>query len=403
MRIILLNDLLPPDSEGGLELSALEIGQGLRGLGHDVQFVCSEWRPSYSGVRADGVHRILKYEPPQTARASKLDSFRAIQRKVNVGGENYESLTKWLKSQGPFDVALVFGILGVGLGVARSFTDQGIPIVWSMGDVSIPVHFGLANQTKLYKLAFGTVGRKWHAVEKTVDFSHVLATSEFVLSELRKAGIKPQVAEVVPRAIDFEVPGDPPKEDPPSLLVACRMTPSRGVDVAIEAAKLLSARNPGLLWKLKIAGGGPEDYVERLKELARPLGARIDFLGKLQRLDLLDHMRKATVVVNPTVEVEGFGRTNIEAMALSAALIATDIPSIHEIIEDGRTGVIVPVGDPKALSEAMERVLTDHAFCDAIAKASKARVLEQYVMPPVLAKIEANLQRAASQILPKAS
>jgi len=402
LRIVLLNDLLPPDSEGGLELSAFEIGSGLRSLGHDVQFVCSEWRPSFTGERRDPdhIHRLLSYEEARPSKrpgpAGKIESFRSIQRKINVGGKNYGTLCEWLKANGPFDVALVFGILGVGLGVARAFTDLGIPIVWSMGDVSIPVHFGLSSQTKLYRLAFNTVGRKWHAVEKTVDFSHILFTSDFVRRENLKVGIDPKEWQVIPRAIDFKItpPESLEKERPPSMLVACRLSPSRGVHVAIQAAEQLAERRPDLDWRLKIAGSGAPDYVNALMAQAKPLGNRVVFLGKLGKPDLLAVMRSATIVLNPTVEVEGFGRTNIEAMACGAALLATDIPSIHEIVISGVSAEIVPPGDAEAMSAAMETLLTDTGHLCRLVSAAHLRVLDSYTLPPVLGAIEGHIRKA---------
>ncbi len=203
MRVVLLNDLLPPDSDGGLELSAQEIGEGLRSLGHDVQFVCGMWRPTYQGEKTEQpyIHRILTVSEGGAGQGGKIQTFRSIQRKINVGGENYQTLRAWLQENGPFDAALVFGILRIGLGVAHAFTDNAIPIVWSVGDVAIPVHFSLPKQTRLYWLAFNTVGRKWHQREKSVDFSHMLVTSDFVRQELKKAGIQPGVCEVVPRQL----------------------------------------------------------------------------------------------------------------------------------------------------------------------------------------------------------
>lgn len=403
MRIVLLNDLLPPDSDGGLELSAQEIGDGLKSRGHDVQFVCSRWRESYQGEKTElpWVHRILSVTEGGAAPGGKVQTFRAIHRKINVGGENYQTLKCWLKKNGPFDVALVFGILRIGLGVAHAFTDSNIPIVWSVGDVAIPVHFSLPSQTRLYWLAFNTVGRKWHQREKSVDFSHMLVTSDFVRQELKKAGIRPKVCEVVPRAIDFDLPGesDLKKEQPPSMLVACRLSEARGVHVAIEAAIKLSNRRPDLDWRLKIAGSGDPGYLAGLQKQALEAGDKVKLLGKLEKPALLKEMKAATIAINPTIEVEGFGRTNIEAMACFTALIATDIPSIHEIVERGWSAEIVPADDSDALSTAMERLLTDVQYRDNLTKSAREKVQEAYTFTSVLDVMENHLQRAIQSIL----
>jgi glycosyltransferase involved in cell wall biosynthesis len=395
LKIIVLNDMLPPDSEGGMELSAWELGKGLEARGHEVHWVCSEWRSSYKGAKEESgrVHRILKRAELPLKAESKLQAFNAIGQKINIAADNYEILERLLKEQ-QFDVALVFGMLGVGLGAAQVFTDNGIPIVWSVGDVAIPVHFDLPNKTAVYRAAFGTVGRKWHSVEKALDFSHVLFTSNFVKEEFAKAGIRPEAGEILPRALDFR-PQMGEKEDPPLILLACRLTKARGIHTALEAAKILRETKPGLLWNLEIIGGGEEPYLTELRALAEEVKRPITFTGQLPKRNVIARMAKASIVINPTIEPEGFGRTNIEAMACGAVLVATDVPSIHDIIDGYDCAETFQSGDAEALANLLERLLEDPERMSQMAEKGLSRARD-FSMDSVLATLEFRLKLRTS-------
>jgi glycosyltransferase involved in cell wall biosynthesis len=399
LRIALLNDLLPPDSEGGLELSAFEMGSALAANGHDVQFFTSAWRPSFTGpgTQPDNVHRILHYHSAGNG-GGKISAFKSIVSRIDNGLENARLLKKWLSAHEPFDVALIFGILGVGIATGSAFTDCGIPILWSLGDIAIPTHFDLPNRTKVYKLAFRTAGRRGHRAERTVDLSHVLFTSNFLRQQYLAAGIDPTYWAILPRAIDFDFPKreELAKSKPPAMLIACRLSPSRGVDVAIQSAIMLEACEPELDWQLRIAGSGDPSFLRELKNLARPLGSRAVFLGKLTKEHVIAEMKDATIAINPTVEVEGFGRTNIEAMACYTALLATNVPSIHEIARAEESALIVEAGNKAALCEGMRRLLTDEKLLLKLTHAAAKTVSERFTFEPVLEGLEAHLYQTVN-------
>jgi glycosyltransferase involved in cell wall biosynthesis len=387
-----MNDLLPPDHEGGLELSAYEIGNELKKRGHDVQFVCSEWRSTYAGVREEqpNIHRILTCASVETPK-SKVQAAKLLADRINIAGVNTPVLARFLEQQPPFDVALVFGVLRTGLATTRALTDRAVPIVWSIGDVALPTHFALPSQTRLYSAVFKTLARKWHAVEQTVDLSRMLFVSDFVRQRMIQAGINPRDQAVIPRGIDFD-PVQRVGDRPPNILIACRLAPSRGVHIAIQALIDLHKRRPDLDWHLNVAGSGDAVYEESLKNRASALPERISFLGKLTKQEVLNQMRSARIFINPTVEVEGFGRINIEAMACGAALITADIPSVHEIVEDDVTALLFPPGDFQFLGHRIENLLTDPEKAETMADEAVQQVAKRFTMQQVIAQIETNLE-----------
>ena len=97
------------------------------------------------------------------------------------------------------------------------------------------------------------------------------------------------------------------------------------------------------------------------------------------RKDIPEVMKSLDVLVLPSYW-EGFGIVLIEAMAAGRPVVATNVSSIPEIVVDGDTGLLVPVGKPDALAEALFRVLVDSALAKRLGETGRKRVLEQFTV-----------------------
>ncbi|HZM00549.1 MAG TPA: glycosyltransferase family 4 protein, partial [Planctomycetota bacterium] len=112
---------------------------------------------------------------------------------------------------------------------------------------------------------------------------------------------------------------------------------------------------------LLIVGGDPfGDGEARLRQAARDLGLgeRARFLGI--RHDVPDLLAASDLFVLPSLW-EGLGLVFLEAMAVSLPVVATRVSAIPEVVEDGRTGWLVPPGDPRRLAAAVAEALADPA------------------------------------------
>ena len=85
---------------------------------------------------------------------------------------------------------------------------------------------------------------------------------------------------------------------------------------------------------------------------------------------------------------EAQGLTILEAMALSRPVVASAVGGIPEMIEHGRTGLLVPPHDPEALAAAIIRLLADHAYADMLAKGGHDLVHERFCVELMVAAIE---------------
>jgi glycosyltransferase involved in cell wall biosynthesis len=90
------------------------------------------------------------------------------------------------------------------------------------------------------------------------------------------------------------------------------------------------------------------------------------------------------ILVHPTYR-EGFGKVLQEAMSLAIPVITTDVPGPSEVVEDGISGVLVPVKDAKALAKAMETLMLDVKKCVDMGEAALTRA-HQYFSRPIMLK-----------------
>lgn len=126
--------------------------------------------------------------------------------------------------------------------------------------------------------------------------------------------------------------------------------------------------------RLCIVGEGNQRMrLERYAARAR-LSERVSFTGF--RGDSLSLLNAAAGLVIPSL-TEGVSRVAMEAMAMGKPVIGTDIPGIREIVEDGRTGILVPVRNPRAIARAMDRLAGDTALYTAIGTAAREYIREE--------------------------
>ena len=154
----------------------------------------------------------------------------------------------------------------------------------------------------------------------------------------------------------------------------------KGQDIAIQAFSRLAADFPDA--ELHFYGGDMSlarnrDYLDRLKRLAAngPAGARIHFHGFAE--DTGPALDGALAALSLS-RAESFSLTCQEASARGVAVIATDCGGPAEIIDDGRTGFLVPVDDVAAVAERMRRLFSDPVGARAMGASGAKLVRERF-------------------------
>lgn len=133
---------------------------------------------------------------------------------------------------------------------------------------------------------------------------------------------------------------------------SCRLVPIKALDLLIQAMDILHAEIPDL--RLEIAGAGPEQVVLENLVLSRGLSDCVRFLG-WQR-DLRQVMKRWTTFVLCSFD-EGMPLSVLEAMACGLPVVATAVGGIPELLENEKTGLLVPPGNSSALASALRKIL----------------------------------------------
>jgi colanic acid/amylovoran biosynthesis glycosyltransferase len=155
-----------------------------------------------------------------------------------------------------------------------------------------------------------------------------------------------------------------PAEETSTILHVARLVEVKGTEYLIRAFALVAGRSADV--ELVIIGDGP--LKGRLRTLAASLGIaqRVRFLGALPHAQVLDWMRKAAMLVLPSVRtstgrVEGLGMVLLEAAATGVPVVGSRIGGIPEGVIDGETGLLAPERDPDALARCIGDLLDNPA------------------------------------------
>lgn len=150
-----------------------------------------------------------------------------------------------------------------------------------------------------------------------------------------------------------------PSFEGPTVITVARLVPWKGIDRLLQVMRDLPE------FRLLIVGDGPER--NRLESLSAGLSldGRVIFTGQVSKDSVLGYLRAADVfVLNSTYE--GLPHIVLEAMQAGVPVIATDVGGTGEVVFDGETGLLVPVGDRNALIQSIIRLRQNPTLSDQI-------------------------------------
>jgi glycosyltransferase involved in cell wall biosynthesis len=197
------------------------------------------------------------------------------------------------------------------------------------------------------------------------------AISDSTRDDLVRRGVRREAIRVIYPGVDAEwyTPGiDGRRAERPTFLYVGRLKRYKGLETALEAVALARHDIPDL--QLLIAGSGDDRH--RLEALAERLGLgrSVTFLGFISEEEKRDLLRRSWAVVFPSPK-EGWGITNVEAAACGTPAVASDSPGLRESVRHGQTGILVPHGNPEALSDALRRLSGDPSLVTRLGTAAR--------------------------------
>ena len=172
-----------------------------------------------------------------------------------------------------------------------------------------------------------------------------------------------------------------PFTDPPIILAVGRLVEKKGYPYLIKACKILA--DQGYDFRCLIVGSGPQEDLLQQMIKDDSLSCCVSLEGMAFQENLREYLDRTDVFVLPCViasdqDMDGIPNTLMEAMAMEIPTISTTISGIPELIEDMKTGLLVPPRDEVSLSKAIATLLDHTELRLALGKAGRTKVIEEF-------------------------
>ena len=385
MRVLLVGNHWT-EGPGGAETVLVLTADLLRAAGHEVvPFAVAEERTLPTPVRS-----LL----PAAAGAGSRTRFGEAWAGT-WSPQAYRALARVVDQVRP-DVAHVHHVFErLTVSVLDALQRRGVPTVMTLHDYK-PVcpNFRLftdgAPCTRCLSGRFVNVvrhrcleGSRWRSVAAAADaytsrgrglydrVDRFLAPSAFLRDRVVDGGLRADRVEVLPNPV--VAPPEPrrARAEPPTLLYASRLVAEKGVDTLLDAAARLPA---GV--RVRLAGSGRLERAVRSRITAE--GLPVDVLGPLPPSEVEAELRAAAVAVLPALWWENCPMAVLEAAAQGVPVVASAVGGVPELVDDGRTGLLVPPGDVAALAGALTRLVSDPGEADRMGRAGWARMRSRH-------------------------
>lgn len=188
------------------------------------------------------------------------------------------------------------------------------------------------------------------------------------------------------------------------ILCVASLRAVKGHRYLIEACRLL--KQEGLRFRCRLVGAGELERELREAIDAAGLTEEVLLVGPLARGPLLECMRAAQALVLPSVidrqgRREGIPVTLMEAMSCGLPVVASDLSGIPELVENERSGLLVPPGDAAAIAAALRRLAGSPELRARLGQAARARVVADFDLARGARELAAEIRAHAGPRRPR--
>jgi glycosyltransferase involved in cell wall biosynthesis len=218
----------------------------------------------------------------------------------------------------------------------------------------------------------------------------LICVSDAIRRRCLEAGLPDRLLAVIPDFVDCRhfdpCVGQglaPTTAGPGRTIVAVgRLSAIKGHRVLLRAMAEVAKQAPAA--RLLICGAGEEEQALRALAQRLRLADRVTFAGFVN--DVRNALAKADIFVMPSLS-EGLGVAALEAMAMAKPVVLSDAGGLPESVIHGRTGLVVPAGDPGALASALIELLADPAKAAEMGRAARERMVEHFDRPRIVERV----------------
>jgi glycosyltransferase involved in cell wall biosynthesis len=369
MRVLHLSWEFPPRIIGGVASHVFDLSRALARRGLEVHVLTCNFPGAKRFENIDGVN-VNRFEAYAAGDSFLAWSLR-MQKNMEISGSDL------ISGSGDFDVIhahdWLSGIAGIGL---KHLYRK--PLITTMHSTEYGRRTGIHNdlQASIHEIEGWIVHESWRVITCSYYMrSHVAWC--FHTGENR-INVIPNGVDVTKFSFNFnywEVRNRFAHESERILLFVGRLVPEKGLDTLIKALPMILA--DGLNIKLVVVGEGPQKEAYQGMVNDYGLHQKVFFAGHIDDWTLRTLYRVADVTVVPS-KFEPFGIVALEAMAAHCPLVTTTTGGLNEIVDDGGTGLKVPVDDPDALSWAILRIVRDFGFKNYVVENAYRKCLWNY-------------------------
>lgn len=321
----------PSLASGGVEKMRILLAKEMLKRGISVDFVLCQARGEYKSMVPEGV-RIVDLEAPRT-----LSSVLPLARYLKETSPDY-----LISSLGPQNVSAI---------AAKIFSG-------AKTKVFLTQHNSLSNQSKKESFQQKLIPLLYRYILPKAD--GVISVSSGIADDVSNVtGFERECIQVLynPAKLDHSDDDIIEPDDVKGMryiISIGRLIPQKGYDDLLRAFSKVCGKDSQI--NLVILGVGPLE--NELKELSRNLGVygRVKFLGFKSNPG--DYIRFSKLLIMAS-RYEGFGNVLVEGLSMGVPVVSTDCEhGPREILEDGKYGYLVPVGDIDAMSEAISKAMS---------------------------------------------
>ena len=215
------------------------------------------------------------------------------------------------------------------------------------------------------------------------DAAAVFTISNYNVGHIKSLKINPKKIVVCKLGLNVsDLPAWSPSTNSPAqiLSIASGLVQKKGIPDLVEAVKILSENNVNC--KLTVIGSDPGEVIlKQMREKVNDLP--IDFAGVLTSTETLNQLVKADIFVLPSVEADNMDKDGIpvalmEAMGMGIPSVSTKVSGIPELIEHGKTGLLVAPGAPKKLAKAIYYLIKNTKKAAEFGSNGKLKIIKEH-------------------------
>jgi glycosyltransferase involved in cell wall biosynthesis len=384
---------------GGGEQHILRLGRALAGSGMPTTVVTRRGEAGWAADETvDGI-RVVRVGHPGPARRGKYAMVPA-------------AVAALRRLRARYDVLVVRGtrVLGLpGLVAARALGKGVVLQAEVNGEMTGEVYtWGTAFDRGFRRRAIfaGVAGRNL----LLRDGDAFVAMSRAIHGEFAAAGVPPQKIALIAHGVDTDRFRPATADERTALrrrlglpvdgriiIYTGRLLRGKGLEALITAFRLIAAATPSAHLVIVGSGEGQSLSVEadlKVAAEAAALAGRVTFAGRVDAVE--DWLRASDVFAFPSI-FEALGIALVEAAACGLPAVASRTGGIVDVVEDGRSGVLVPTGDVAALWTALHRLVEDPDLARAMGAAAREVALARFDERDALSRYRALFREVAGR------